>query len=251
MNSVFLVDDEKFVLKSFIATIDWKSEGFVVVGESTDGSEAVKKIIELQPDLVFVDVRMPGIGGLEVLRIVHESYPNINFAMVSGHNEFVYAQEAMRLGALDYCLKPFSRTEIHRVLRRVKEIVATRNNGTSKAENENKPVVNTRNETLKKILAYIHENYTKNLTIEQIAKSYSLNQNYISQLFKRETGKTFTEYIMELRIRYANELLRSTNLPISEIAELSGYPDYFYFARVYKKVTGITPSQFRQKSNMG
>lgn len=73
-----------------------------------------------------------------------------------------------------------------------------------------------------------------------------MNPNYISQMFKRETGITFTHYITELRINDAKLLLTSSNTSILDISIKVGYNDYFYFLRIFKKVTGKTPSQWRQ-----
>jgi two-component system response regulator YesN len=94
----------------------------------------------------------------------------------------------------------------------------------------------------------VNKNFSDDIAIRQISQIFFINPSYLSQLFKKEVGETFTKYLMKLRIQYSCELLKDTSLNISEIAEKSGYADYFYFARVFKKVTGDTPSQFRSKN---
>ncbi|MGO4376562.1 helix-turn-helix domain-containing protein, partial [Paenibacillus sp. MCAF20] len=66
-----------------------------------------------------------------------------------------------------------------------------------------------------------------------------------SQLFKKETNTTFTQYVTALRMEYACRLLSETDLPINEVAEQSGYSDYFYFSRIFKRTKGTTPSSYR------
>ncbi|MDF2884704.1 MAG: hypothetical protein K0R54_5274, partial [Clostridiaceae bacterium] len=112
MYKVFIVDDEEFVIKSLIGSISWESLGFEVAGKATNGRVALEQIDSMQVDVVFSDVRMPGINGLELIKEIQRNNPNIIFIIVSGYPEFSYAQKALSYGALGYCLKPFDEPEI-------------------------------------------------------------------------------------------------------------------------------------------
>lgn len=472
MYRIIVIDDEKLVIKSLIATVDWEKYGFEIIGEAYNGQDGFELIKEKKPDLVFVDIRMPGKSGLELISDVNELGFGTLFAVVSGYAEFAYAQKAIKNGAISYCLKPFSeselveclriateklemqsqiyktnllmlleepweknKTNISKVLERLKldrdlenglciAVVIEKDNvkpeypnyisrmrlgrnkqalfiasgrmnefllkyvpsfydryvsiGISaevrdaqdlknaiddasstawnyfitgktsvvfrtgdivydeaeklltsiekynynndhekllealgkineaadsgmmlpyqivrlynhlkerlptvefeendddyinnieqlsyiyinaremiddfklaveqKANRSQVKVDKIKNITAKQILEYVNENFSDDIAIRQISQIFFINPSYLSQLFKKEVGETFTKYLMKLRIQYSCELLVNTSLNISEIAEKSGYADYFYFARVFKKATGYTPSQYR------
>ena len=101
------------------------------------------------------------------------------------------------------------------------------------------------NYTFGLVFKYVNENFHKDISIQSLSEEFNLNGNYISQLFKKETGATFTNYLTKLRIDYACKLLKTTDLPISDIGLRVGYNDYFYFSRVFKKMKGKPPSSYR------
>ncbi|HJC23679.1 MAG TPA: response regulator [Candidatus Eisenbergiella merdavium] len=96
-----------------------------------------------------------------------------------------------------------------------------------------------------KLLKYVNSHYTQDISLSETASVLNMNPNYVSQMFKKETGVTFTHYITDLRITEAKKLLRTTRHPISDIAPNVGFNDYFYFLKTFKRVTGRTPSQYR------
>lgn len=473
MHRVFIVDDESLVIKSLKASIDWKDCGFEVIGEANNGIDALEEILRQKPQLVFTDIRMPGMNGLELIKEVRKRRMDILFVVISGYAEFAYAQKALNYGAMGFCLKPFDETEIISVLARAKnildkikishqaELLAFLEDGTKegkeirnsilreagfeeegkkgicaavvigstsielqkdltyielklgrdktvyfisyvprgyndkygltckgsrikgigisrvyysfddmgRAMNEgfiaagsyfmtgvpkvdfyNEPseagfeevllgfkefivrgdykkiekslesldvllkngkctlshalklynivmyiiysergpreanTVSTcsylldtfediddmlgllkdelfadrnsiverevKNETFKQIIKYVNKNYTQDISINDIAARFAVNPSYLSQLFRKETNETFTEYITTMRISLAESLLKTTDFAVNEIAEKVGYKDYFYFTRVFKKVTRTTPSKYREKKGM-
>lgn len=109
---VMIVDDEAFVRVSFKSYTNWEKHGYEIVGEAEDGEEAVKKMMELKPDIVFLDVKMPRLDGIGVLQKLKERQSHTKVVILSGYNEFEYAREAMRLGACDYIHKPCMNEEL-------------------------------------------------------------------------------------------------------------------------------------------
>ena len=95
------------------------------------------------------------------------------------------------------------------------------------------------------MLRFMQENYNS-VTQQQVADQYHLSPSSVSQIIKRQTGKTYSEHLLDLRIRRAQELLRTTQDSIESIAGQVGYNDYFYFVKVFKKATGLSPSRFRR-----
>lgn len=101
------------------------------------------------------------------------------------------------------------------------------------------------NKTFETIFRYIENNYLKQINITQIAEEFHINTCYFSQLFKKEMGCTFTDYLSKKRIEYAGKLLLDTDLKIYEIAEMAGFSDYFYFSRVFRKLKKCSPTEYR------
>jgi two-component system, response regulator YesN len=116
MYKVLLVDDEPWVLKGIRETFDWSKEGFTVIQETTRSVVALEIILEERPDVVFTDIRMPKISGIELMQKVREQGLDTEFVVISGFNDFVYAQQALQQGAFDYCLKPLQMDYAERLL---------------------------------------------------------------------------------------------------------------------------------------
>jgi len=92
------------------------------------------------------------------------------------------------------------------------------------------------------------EHYMENISLEDVAKQFLLSSSYCSRLIKESMGSTFTQILIEERMRNAKELLKNTDMHIYEIAVSVGYSDVKYFNRVFKNVMGMTPLQFRRES---
>ncbi len=105
-----------------------------------------------------------------------------------------------------------------------------------------------KNDTFKSILNYINQNFTNEISFAEISRLFSINPSYLSQIFKRELGITFTQYLTDTRIEYAKELLLTTGMTIAEISEKVGFKQYIYFSKVFKKTVGISPSSYRKNS---
>lgn len=104
-----------------------------------------------------------------------------------------------------------------------------------------------KNSTFREILNYINQNYCEPISFQNICKEHAMNPSYLSQVFQREIGTTFTNYLTGLRVGYARELLESTSLTISEISDKVGYDQYFYFSKIFKKIMGLSPRQYRDE----
>jgi two-component system response regulator YesN len=470
MYKVLLVDDEPWIVKSLKSSVDWKRHGFDIIGEASNGMEAIDGIRRLSPDLVFTDIRMPGMDGLELMRQVNGWNRGIRFIITSGYKEFDYAKKAIQYGALDYLLKPFEEKEIVEVLRkfgaerekklaaleddllqalqeseadstllvreslnrlgiewndtegvtvvvtvgagelpipamassitfkmgRNKRVVVIRGNAghsimqmlsdgipdeiagvgigdwiteashimnsileantaahqffvtgvrgvwrtipgrhvmnrelealadkicverdangipalfaklesfitsggftirdamsfcnavlfsvnrfeeipfqtyeqllgkfatmrelieylkrllleaATRTVREREASGMSRNMTFRAIVAYIDEHFREDLSLTVVSEKLQLNASYVSQLFRKEREETFLQYLTRRRIECACELLSRTSIAVQEVAEQSGYLDYFHFAKLFKKMVGVTATQYRE-----
>lgn len=105
---------------------------------------------------------------------------------------------------------------------------------------------NSVDKKLEEVFEYINNNYTKNITLEDLSSRFYISKYYLSREFKKEYGLTIIQYILSRRITHAKSLLRFSNLPIEEIGSSAGIDDASYFNKVFKKLEGITPSAYRK-----
>lgn len=112
MYRVLIVDDDRIIRRGLVTTIPWEEHGFKLVGEAGDGEQALELIDAVQPQIVVSDIRMPFMDGLAMAEQIKKSHPDIRFIFLTGYEDFNYAKEALKLGAVDYLLKPVNREVI-------------------------------------------------------------------------------------------------------------------------------------------
>lgn len=237
MYSVYIADDEMWVIVGLKKRIEKTGLPFQVVGEANNGVMALEEIEKKKPDILFTDIRMPGYNGLELLELLRKKELDTKVVLISGYAEFEYAQSAIRNGAYDYLLKPIDQDKLQTVL----ECIL--GDGSTESGNVQELVAPS---TIRKIMDEIKEHYTENITLTGLAEKYSISVSYLSELLKEHLQLSFSEYISSKRIQKAKELLADDSLSIEQIAEQTGYNDYFYFTKVFKKNTGISPSKYRK-----
>jgi two-component system response regulator YesN len=116
---VFFVEDEIVTREGIRDRVDWRGHGFEFCGEAPDGEIALPLLQTLRPDVLITDIKMPFMDGLALARIVHERMPATKIIILSGHDEFEYAQKAIKLGVTEYLLKPITIQDLHQTLRQV------------------------------------------------------------------------------------------------------------------------------------
>ena len=252
MYQAIIIDDEKWVVQSLIATLK-NLEHFEITEKIHDGLTAMQYLKEHQPDLAFVDVRLPGMSGLEILEEANSLGLKTLFIVISGHAEFEYAQKAMLHNAISYCLKPFSRTELTDAVNKAYLLLENRRKLQDTSQETTPPASAapaTKNKMVQTMISYTQEHYMDDISIQTLAELCSINPNYAGQLFKQKMNQTFSSYLTELRIRQAIHLLTTTDMPVALVAASVGYQDYFYFAKVFKKITHATPSSYRHEEEL-
>lgn len=123
MVKVLIVDDEKLVRQMIMLCINWTEIGMEIVGDASNATQAMELVKEKKPDLVLTDIRMPVVGGLEFARNVREQFPKIKVVFLSGHDEFEYASEGIKMGAFDYLLKPINQEELRNAMVKVRDAI--------------------------------------------------------------------------------------------------------------------------------
>lgn len=244
MFSVFLADDERWVVLGLEKLIEKSGLPFLVIGEAYDGVTTLEEVLEKKPDVLITDIRMPGCSGLELLEKIQDNKLSTKVIIVSGYADFEYARRSLRGGASDYLLKPVEQERMNELLDTLmKRLKEERGIEGEKSEPELPEIHKT---VVSEIVAEIRENYTENITLSEFSKRYGISVGHLSNLVREELGVTFSEYITAKRMQKAKELLKDGSLSINEIAEMSGYNDYFYFTKAFKKYMGISPSKYRK-----
>lgn len=231
MRKVLLVEDEDLIRAGLRKILEEVIGGYRVGSEARDGTEALNLVESLQPDLILTDIRMIGMDGLEFVRELRMGGNEVPVVIISGYADFGYAREAVRLRVVEYILKPVDPAELAAVLERLFPTGVPR-------EEEASYIV-------RRIHQIVHEHLAEDLSLRELASLLSLNPQYLSKLYKQQTGTNLSDYIAAERIAKARNLLTSTSLKIYEIAALCGYPGVKHFTGVFKKRTGKTPSQVR------
>lgn len=238
---VLLVDDEIMIREGFKHLFDWNAHDCEVVGEAADGMEALNRIDSLHPDIVIMDINIPIMSGLKVIQLSRMKHPSTAFIIVSGYDDFSYCQQAIRMQITDYILKPVNYEEFGSCIDNLRISMFKENltEADENSEEEQRPIV--------KITRYLQEHMEDDISLSTLAERFYLNPQYISQLFRNEIGVGFLVYLTSIRMEKAKQLLVSTSLTITEIADRVGYGDYRVFTKVFKKSEGVTPSQYRRE----
>lgn len=237
---LLLVDDERWVRAALRKTIERTGLPFSVAAECADGREAWDRLTADPVPLVLADIRMPVLDGLELLKRIRREGMRTDVIVVSGYDDFDYAREALRHGAFDYWLKPVDMEEARRSLERWMEQSAVRLERLSEKSPEERSVV-------ERVIAFVHSRQPGDVSLAQAAAHVHLSPAYLSQLFKRQTGRNFVDFVQEVRMRKAERMLADTRLRVSEIAERLGYGDVAYFTNAFKRWAGVPPSEFRKR----
>jgi two-component system response regulator YesN len=242
--TVYLIDDEKWALYDVKHTCPFAAYGFSVVGESTNALSALDEVFALRPDVVFADIRMPSLTGIDLIHMVKQRLEGTVFVILSGYAEFEYAADALRMGVFDYCLKPMSEESARDLLGRLSAHLKGRS-AAPEAHEEEAADYTGGSAQFAALLQYVNEHITDPLALGELAQRFFLNVSYCGELFKSVTGETFTQYVRRRRIQQACELLRRTQLPMSQIALRVGYADLPYFSRLFTAAKGVSPTRYR------
>ena len=248
MYRVMLVEDERVLRYTYSKMNVWAKYGFLIVGEASNGIQAVEFVKDNLVDVIFTDIQMPFMNGIEMMRIIKEQYPDILFVFVSSYNEFEYAREGLRMGVVDYVVKPMSEKDLEEALGRLRNVFAKQRKQNmlyifekivSKEVNWNEPVI-------KNMCEYLEKNIQRNLTLEEVAEALNLNKDYLGKIVKNKTGLNFRNLYNRFKMECAKPLIKSGQYKVYEISEMLGYTSADYFTQLFKNSTGMTPAEYKK-----
>lgn len=248
MYRLVIADDEIYIRNGLAQMIDWKTLGFELADMFEDGKELIEYVEKQDVDVVFTDVEMFEVSGLEVAGWIALNRPDIMVVMLSGYKEFDYVKEAIAANVFDYILKPINPEEIVRVFGKIKE----RLDGKVKAEQPEKQdreelqLQLSAEDIIEKAKGYIEKHIAEELSVEVIAESIYLSRSHFAREFKRCTGDSVMDYVIKKRMELAIELIKNGERSQKKISSSVGYVDLKYFQRSFKKYTGYTVKEYQR-----
>lgn len=254
--TILIVDDEQTTRQGLKKTLEIWSTGRYEIISAANGPEACELFSKIKIHLLITDVCMPEMDGLKLLKNLKVKGYKPVVIIVSGHPNFDYAQEAIRLGVINYLLKPISKQKMIEAVEQAleTEVSIERADYMEKVVDQKLMKIDGRNKhsksTIKEALTYVNNNLNRQITLKEVADSVYLNASYFSVLFKEQTSLTFSEYLTRKRLQIAKNLLLTTDSQIEEIALEVGYQTGKYFIKLFKDYEGITPSKYRKMVNL-
>lgn len=265
MIRLLIADDEKLEREALAELVQRRFEREVVLEMAENGRKAADTAVLWGADLILMDIEMPGMSGLDAARAVLAQRPSCRVIFVTAYSLFQYAHEAVHLGACDYLLKPVDPDELEASVRRAMRQIETERKleelaaaqpqpeqTETEEEAEDAPEESENSQTalvMAHVRRYLEDNYMFDLSLDSVGEILHISPAYLSAQFKKYQKMNFLDCLTELRINAAKELLADPFRSSAEVASMVGYEDASYFARAFKKRTGMTPTQYRRQAS--
>ena len=237
MLTAFIVDDDSYSVEATYMMIPWKELNVSHIEKIYSPAGLTEHILAKKPHIVFIDIEMGNVSGLDIVKECMEQNLETLFVIISGHDNFNYAHTAVNLGVIYYLLKPLDEEVISDLKNKLLKGIKNRWNIFPDEDS---------NDLWGKIMNYIENNYSKKLQAQDICSALYISTTTFYNCFKDNTDKTFTEYLTEFRLEKAKQLLLYSHKSISEIAELIGIKDPYYFNKIFKKNIGVSAHEYRK-----
>lgn len=236
MFNVLIVDDESVQREGIKDLISQYRFPFQVL-EAENGMSAKRILLQNAIDILITDVRMPLMDGLELSKQARKTQQDLKIVICSGYDEFEYARSAIRLGVVNYLLKPLAREEFLQVMEDITQISpygGELEQGTIESK------------VIRQVKDYVKDYHQRDISLSDAAQVVYLSPGYLSILFKKETGENFSKYLTDYRLRRASYLLKHSNMKVNDIAGAVGIDNHSYFAKLFKSKFGVSPLQYRE-----
>lgn len=251
---LLIVDDEYIAVEGVMNGVNWDALGFEQIFQAYSYSEALEVFRKNYVEVVVCDIEMPDGTGLELVEWINGHSPDTECIIMSCHDEFDYARQALSLRCLDYVLKPVRYTTLTAILKKAIDTVEKRRHK-SRMESFGQQyidMVSGRNrddfeDAVEKVERYIREHLSEDLSVKSLADMVYVGPDHLTRTFKKRYGKTITDYVLEQRMNLAAELLKDPHLTITMVSDAVGFGNYSYFTEQFKRTYGKTPREYRKQ----
>lgn len=240
---LLIVDDDELTCRGMQARIrDMRFEALQEVEIAFSAEEALSYAQAFKVDVLMTDVRMVDMNGLELIAEIQRTNPKILSVIMTAYANFEYAHQAIKLGVVDFLLKPFSKEEMQQTLQKViEQAAARRDSPPTQPEDDlaSEPIAWAKN--------YVRQHLDQEINMSLVANKLNLSYSYFSKLFKQQTGQSFSAYITDEKMKAAGNLLRSGR-KTNEVALGLGYHTPQNFNRAFLRYWNCTPGEYRRRS---
>lgn len=254
MYKILLVEDDSALRYVYSKMQIWQKYGFDISVQVSNGKDALQVLSEQNFDMMMTDIKMPFMDGLLLLEKMKERDIEILSILTSCYDEFEYACQGIRLGVFDFIVKPINEQKLSKVLERAAlYLMKTKENHEMKQliwqVAEQKGIKVEASSFVKRICSYLINHVDDKTTMEEVAMEMKLSKDYFGKHFKQETGITFSSFYNSVKMEYAKQLIDKEEYKTYEISNILGYSDPDYFTKIFKQMTNMTPTQYKNREN--
>lgn len=251
---LLIVDDEYIAVEGVMNGVNWDSLGFEQIFQAYSFSEAVAVFQKNYVEIMICDIEMPDGTGLELVEWVNTHSPGTLCIIMSCHDEFDYARQALSLRCLDYVLKPVRYPTLTAILKKAMDTVEDRRHkeqmetfGQQYIDMVSGKNWDEQEDAVEKVERYICEHLSEELSVKSLADMVYVGADHLTRTFKKRYKKTVSDYILEKRMILAGELLKDPRLTITMVSDAVGFGNYSYFTEQFKRFYGKTPREYRKQ----
>lgn len=240
MYRLLIVDDEPFMREYIIHFFPWKELGFELVGQAGNGREALTFLQETPADVVLTDVLMPVMDGVAFAQAAAQLSPRPKVIFFSAYADFEYAKQAVNSGVAGYVLKSDDKETIIHLFQALRQTLDREHNILQDELAQTSQVV-------RQAVDYIRQHFSEDISLTDVANHVAVHPVHLSRSLSAQLKKSYLDILTEFRIKEAKRLLRSTNEKVYAIGARVGYRKSTYFIELFKRQTGMTPQQYRDR----